>query len=108
MTTVEAMVLAALLFFWFRSHRTSFDGYRIVSSWRVPILAVVFAIGLGWSVGSSVIHVERYPNGLTDGWNIWNSHAKYLAAGGKTWTVDIRNTFHPDYPLLVPGVVVHA
>jgi hypothetical protein len=108
MTTVEAMVLAVLLFFWFRSHRTSFDGYRIVSSWRVPILAVVFAIGLGWSVGSSVIHVERYPNGLTDGWNIWNSHAKYLAAGGKTWTVDIQNTAHPDYPLLLPGVVVHA
>ncbi len=108
MTTVEAMLLAVLLFFWFRSHRISFAGYREVSSWRVPILAIVFAVVLGWSVGSSVIHVERYPNGLTDGWAIWNSHAKYIAAGGKTWAVDIQNTFHPDYPLLLPGVVVHA
>jgi hypothetical protein len=108
MTTVEAMLLTVLLFFWFRSHRTSFAGYREVSSWRVPILAIVFAIALGWSVGSSVIHVERYPNGLTDGWAIWNSHAKYLAAGGKTWALDIQNTFHPDYPLLLPGAMVHA
>jgi len=108
MTTVDAMLLIVLLFFWFRSHRTSIAGYREISSWRVPILAIVFAIVLGWSVGSSVIHVERYPNGLTDGWAIWNSHAKYLAAGGKTWASDIQNTFHPDYPLLLPGVMVHA
>jgi hypothetical protein len=108
MTTVEAILLAVLLFFWFRSHRTSFAGYRDIPSWRVPILAIVFAVVLGWSVGSSVIRVERYPNGLTDGWNIWNSHAKYLAAGGKTWALDIRNTAHPDYPLLLPGVVLHV
>ena len=108
MTSVEAMLLTVLLFFWFRSHRTSFAGYRDISIWRVPILAFVFAMVLGWSVGSSVIRVERYPNGLTDGWAIWNSHAKYMAAGGKTWAQDIQNTFHPDYPLLLPGVVVHA
>jgi hypothetical protein len=108
MTTVEAMLLIVLLFFWFRSHRASFSGYRDISSRRVPALAIVFAIVVGWSIGSSVIHVERYPNGLTDGWAIWNSHAKYLAAGGKTWAVDIQNTFHPDYPLLLPGVMVHA
>ena len=108
MTTVDALLLIALLIFWYRSRRPSLAGYRDVSSWSVPIFAVVFAVVLGWSVASSVIHVERYPNGLTDGWAIWNSHAKYLAAGGKTWAVDIQNTFHPDYPLLLPGSVVHA
>jgi hypothetical protein len=108
MSTVEAMLLFVLLFFWFLSNRTSFAGYREVPSWRVPIPAIVFAMVLGWSVGSSVVHVERYPNGLTDGWAIWNSHAKFMAAGGKTWTVDIQNTFHPDYPLLLPAVLVHT
>jgi hypothetical protein len=108
MTTVDAALLAALLLLWFRSQGASFAGYRDDSLWRVPIFAIVFAIVLGWSIGSSVIHVERYPNGLTDGWAIWNSHAKYLASGGKTWAVDIQNTFHPDYPLLLPGSVVHA
>jgi hypothetical protein len=108
MTTVDAMLLTVLLFFWFRSHRASFAGYRDISSWRAPILAIVFAVVVGWSVGSSVIRVERYPNGLTDAWAIWNSHAKYLAAGGKTWALDIQNTYHPDYPLLLPGAVVHV
>lgn len=109
MTTVDAMLLTVLLLFWFRSHRkSSFAEYRDISSWRAPILAVVFAMVVGWSVGSLVIRVERYPNGLTDAWAIWNSHAKYLAAGGKTWWLDIQNTFHPDYPLLLPGVVVHT
>jgi hypothetical protein len=42
-----------------------------------------------------------------DGWAIWNSHAKYMAAGGMTWAKDIQNTFHPDYPLLLPGVLTH-
>jgi hypothetical protein len=68
----------------------------------------VFAVVVGWSVGSTVIRVERYPNGLTDAWAIWNSHAKYMAAGGKTWALDIQNTYHPDYPLLLPGAVVHV
>ena len=31
-----------------------------------------------------------------------------MAAGGKTWTQDIQNTFHPDYPLLLPGILVHT
>ena len=108
MMMIEAMLLAALLFFWFRSRRISIDRYRELSAWRVPVLAILFALALGWSIGSRVIHVERYPNGLTDGWNIWNSHAKFLIAGGKTWSVDIQNTAHPDYPLLLPASVVHV
>jgi hypothetical protein len=49
-----------------------------------------------------------YPHGGTDGWAVWASHARYIAAGGPTWKADILNTFHPDYPLLLPGALVHA
>ena len=108
MMSVEGMLLAVLLFFWFRTHGMPLAGWREIFSWRVSMLAVIFAVVLGWTVGSSVVQVERYPHGGMDGWAIWDSHAKYMAAGGKTWALDIQNTFHPDYPLLLPGVLVHT
>jgi len=108
MTSVEAMLLTVLLFFWFRTHGMPRMRWREILSWRASMLAVLFAVVVGWSLESSVVQVERVPNGGMDGWAIWNSHAKYMAAGGKTWMLDIQNTFHPDYPLLLPGVLVHA
>ena len=108
MATVEVALLTVLLILWFLSNRTSLSGWRELFSWRVPILAVIFALAVGWSVSSSIVHVDRYPNGLTDAWAIWDSHAKYMVAGGPTWKKDIENTFHPDYPLLLPGIIVHT
>lgn len=106
--TVEAMLLTVLLFFWFRSNGMPLAGFRRIFSWRVPIIALVFAAVLGWSFSASVVQVERYPHGGTDGWAIWNSHAKYMATGGPAWKTDIQNTFHPDYPLLLPALIVHS
>jgi hypothetical protein len=108
MATVEAMLLTVLLILWFRTHGMPLAGWRKFFSWRASIFAVILAVVLGWSLESSVVQVERVPNGGMDGWAIWNSHAKYMAAGGKTWTLDIQNTFHPDYPLLLPGILVHT
>jgi hypothetical protein len=108
MATVEAMLLTGLLLFWFGTHGLPLAGWREIFSWRASMLAVVFAVILGWSVGASAVHVERSPHGGTDGWAIWSSHAKYIASGGKTWALDIQNTFHPDYPLLLPAALVHT
>jgi hypothetical protein len=108
MFTVEGALLIVLLAFWFHKHGRSLTGWHEVRSWRIPILAVVFAVALGWSIGSGVVRVARYPNGQTDGWAIWNSHAKYMMAGGETWKQDLENTFHPDYGLLLPGAIVHT
>jgi hypothetical protein len=111
MPTVEALVLLALLFFWFRSFRSAgalVAGWRKMFSARVSAFAVLFAVVLGWCIQSSLAQVDRMPHGGPDGWAIWSSHAKYVATGGKTWTVDIQNTFNPDYPLLFPGALVHA
>jgi hypothetical protein len=107
MITVEAMLMTVPLVFWVRTHGMPLAGWREVISWRASMLAVIFAVVLGWSMGSSVVQVERVPHGGMDGWAIWNSHAKYMAAGGMTWAKDIQNTFHPDYPLLLPGVLTH-
>ena len=108
MISVEAILLTVLLFLWFRSRGIPRIGWREILRLRTSMLAVIFAVVVGWSLESSIAQVERVPNGGMDGWAIWNSHAKYMAAGGKTWMLDIQNTFHPDYPLLLPGVLVHV
>ena len=108
MFTVEGLVLAVLLFFWFRTRRVSSAGWRELISWRVPLVGVLFAAVVGSFIAISVMHVNRYPHGLTDAWAIWDSHARYMVAGGPTWKQDLQHTYHPDYPLLLPGIIVHA
>jgi hypothetical protein len=108
MFTIDGILLFILLIFWFRSHGIPVIHWREIGSWRVSVLVVVFAVAMGWVVGSSVALIERSPHGGTDGWAIWDSHARYMFAGGPTWKRDMENTFHPDYPFLLPGMIVHA
>ena len=108
MFTVEAVLIVILLSLWVRYRRSSISELRSLCTTRVSILTLLFAVTLGWAVAITASRVERYPNGMTDGWAIWNSHAKYLASGGYSWRRDIENTFHPDYPLLVPGILAHG
>jgi hypothetical protein len=111
MSTVEALLFIVLLFLWFRSFRSQgapLAGWRKIFSVRVSVFAVLFAVVLGWGIQSSLAQADRMPHGGSDGWAIWGSHAKYMATGGKTWTTDIQNTFNPDYPLLLPGALVHV
>src|SRR6188768_3072523 len=96
MFTVEAVVLVALLFFWFRSRRASSAGLRELIAWRVPLLGVLFVAVVGCFIAISVMRVNRYPHGLTDAWAIWDSHARFMVAGGPTWEQDLQqHTFHP-------------
>lgn len=53
-------------------------------------------------------HSANKPHGEWDAWSIWNLHARFLYRGGEMW----KNAFssqiawsHPDYPLLLPGLV---
>jgi 4-amino-4-deoxy-L-arabinose transferase-like glycosyltransferase len=48
------------------------------------------------------------PHGNTDGFAIWNSHARYLYRDPRSWQQHIHNTYHPDYPLLVPSLVTRV
>src|SRR4029078_6200143 len=54
MSTVEAMLLAVLLFFWIRTHGMPLAGWRKIFTWRTSMLAVIFAVVLGWSLESSL------------------------------------------------------
>lgn len=48
------------------------------------------------------------PHGQWDAWAIWNLRAKFLAGEGDAWRYALSpllNRTHPDYPLLVSGLV---
>ena len=57
---------------------------------------------MAWAFSQCLLIVERLPHGNWDGWAIWNSHARVLYRNGPTWQSSLPQTFHPDYPLLVP------
>jgi hypothetical protein len=62
----------------------------------------------GWALATTYDRVDRTPLGGWDGWAIWNSHARVIYRDAKQWKTHIENTFHPDYPLLVPFSVVRS
>jgi len=102
MFTVEFTLLAVLFLAWFRYRRA---GLRLAmgQSWRITILGLLFVAALGWVAAISVSEVQRTPHGVSDGWVIWNSHARYLYRAGDAWRQHIIDTSHPDYPLLLPA-----
>ncbi|EKE02572.1 MAG: hypothetical protein ACD_20C00358G0009 [uncultured bacterium] len=49
----------------------------------------------------------QFPHGERDAFTIWNAHAKFLFSN-KYWMDGFTNDmlwFHPDYPLLLPGII---
>src|SRR5206468_645905 len=68
------------------------------------ILALLIATGAMSTVW------EANPHGSWDAWSIWNVRAKFLASGDspqRAWSPALDWT-HPEYPLLVSGVVARA
>jgi hypothetical protein len=66
------------------------------------VLAIVVALAI--FLGA----VAYNPDGDEGAWSIWNMRARFLFRGGALWrnafSNDLRWT-HPDYPLLLPGLV---
>src|SRR5581483_2604110 len=72
-------------------------------NWRLPVICLLLASALGMAFSYWIVRIERSPHGDYDAMAIWNSHARYLYRAGPHWQRAMRNTFHPDYPLLVPA-----
>src|SRR5579884_905833 len=71
-------------------------------------LAAVLAVTLAAAVATFVLFSIKAPHGEWDAWSIWNLHARFLERGGSRWTDLFSNELvwsHPDYPLLLPGLV---
>jgi hypothetical protein len=54
---------------------------------------------------------RTYPQGQWDAWAIWNLRARFLFRAGDQWRMAFSSKqlwSHPDYPLLVPAMVVRT
>ncbi|HEV8675319.1 MAG TPA: glycosyltransferase family 39 protein [Methylomirabilota bacterium] len=68
-------------------------------------LALGGALVGGWLFGG------LQPHGAWDAWGIWNLRARFLFRGGVEWRDGLSPLVawsHPDYPLLLPGLVARA
>ncbi len=102
MFTVEFLLLIVTFGLWLRYRRKTMAQIMSAEN-RIPLVAVWMVAALAWVTLASVIWIQRAPYGGWDGWAIWGSHARYLYRAGPVWQQHIRNTAHPDYPLLLPA-----
>jgi hypothetical protein len=71
-------------------------------------LALALAVVLLLVVVAEVRITSANPHGLWDAWSIWNIRAKFLAGPGEAWRYALSPLLgrtHPDYPLLLSGLV---
>lgn len=73
---------------------------------RLIFITLAVLAGL-WFAGDSY----RHPHGDWDAWAIWNLRARFLFRTGADWQAlyeTLLDWTHPDYPLLLPGIVLRA
>ncbi len=72
------------------------------------LLAALLLASIALAATLFVTHSASKPHGEWDAWSIWNLRARMLFRSGALW----KNAFsdrmawsHPDYPVLVPGMI---
>lgn len=105
MFTVEAILLITLSASFVWRHGLPRPSLSALMKPRVSIFGLILAGVLVWSVSESIQRMERIPHGGWDGFAIWNSHARYLYRLGPSWQHHLQDTFHGDYPLLLPSML---
>jgi hypothetical protein len=105
MFTVERGLLIALFVVWFFKRGMRLPSFSQLLRGSVPLYVTLFVSAVLFVLWLSVERAEHIPHGGTDAFAIWNSHSRYLYRDGPNWQQHIQNTFHPDYPLLLPSMV---
>jgi hypothetical protein len=79
--------------------------------WALLILAAVFFSLVAGVILTEVFLTFDRPHGGWDAWAIWNLRARFLFRGGEYWRdafSPLLSEIHPDYPLLLPGLVARG
>lgn len=108
MFSVEIGLLLFLLCLWIWKRGRRLPPLAQIMAWRMSIPGVLLTATVVLVLTQSAESIKQMPHGDTDGYAIWNSHARYLYRDGQSWQQHIQNTFHPDYPLLVPTLVARV
>jgi hypothetical protein len=95
---------------WRRAHPPAAPGPSAPGGapWALRGAALAAAAAAG---AAFVLVVWTWPHGGWDAWVVWNMKARFLAAPGSPWWEGFTPSLvwsHPDYPLLVPGLVARA
>jgi len=103
------LVLLSALFLYYRGSKKESYLLMIQQPLKGRIrMTEVFFILLAISIGVFIYNSYLNPHGGWDAWAIWNMHARFISSGPQGW----ENLFsphitwtHPDYPLLIPGII---
>jgi hypothetical protein len=104
MFTVEFALLVPICAVWLRRRAWADFTKLFRMSWHPSTLSLVLASALGAVTTGLFLSVDGLPHGYSDGWAIWNTHARLLHRAGSSWKSGLPYTFHGDYPLLTPAV----
>jgi 4-amino-4-deoxy-L-arabinose transferase-like glycosyltransferase len=110
---VEAAVLALLAFAASRSPRAAGLGPGLGEWLAGParLLTPVFLLALVAAAAAFVTMLRQEPHGGWDAWMNWDMRARMIFLGGPTWRTAFAAELpwsHPDYPVLLPSLVVRA
>ncbi len=79
--------------------------------WALRTLAALFFFLVAGVILTEVFLTFDRPHGGWDAWAIWNLRARFLFRGGQYWRdafSPLLSEIHPDYPLLLPGLVARG
>ena len=82
-----------------------------VPRWVPGTLAALFFFLVAGVILTEVFLTFDRPHGGWDAWAIWNLRARFLFRGGEYWRdafSPLLSEIHPDYPLLLPGLVARG
>jgi dolichyl-phosphate-mannose-protein mannosyltransferase len=75
------------------------------------LLGAAFLLALVGAAAGFVGTLRQHPHGEWDAWMNWDLRARMIFRGGEHWKAAFSTTFpwsHPDYPVLVPSLVVRS
>jgi hypothetical protein len=85
------------------------DGTR--TSRFLILLSAAFVVALGAAAAAYLAILRQHPHGDWDAWMNWDLRARMIFRGGESWRTAFSPEIpwsHPDYPVLVPSLVVRS
>jgi hypothetical protein len=106
--SVEGLAMAGILVLAILSKRPGPE-FEWAPGPAVPkYLTGLFLVAVAIGVIVFVVSSLNKPHGEWDAWSIWNLRARFFVRGGQFWKDAFTTQLfwsHPDYPLLLPGIV---
>ena len=75
------------------------------------LIGVAFLVALAAAAAGFLAILQRQPHGEWDAWMNWDLRARMMYRGGEAWRAAFSAEIpwsHPDYPVLVPSLVVRS